>query len=233
MPVAAPTTCETSTPRTASQLSLGARTGRLASAACARAGAFSAGARPASIRPAAGRASANRATRAAALLLYEAIWSPPVRRSCAFRTAVRMSNRSDIREDGVVGTDAQQARLSIRRGEWTGPTAGLAPGFTQANLVILPADDAFDFMRFCQRNPKPCPLLEVTDPGSPEPAETAPGADLRTDVPRYRVYREGEFDGEPGDVVDEWRDDLVAFLIGCSFTFERALLANGLPVLHV
>jgi uncharacterized protein YcsI (UPF0317 family) len=132
-----------------------------------------------------------------------------------------------------VGTDAQQARLSIRRGEWTGPTAGLAPGFTQANLVVLPADDAFDFMRFCQRNPKPCPLLDVTDPGSFEPAQTAPGADLRTDVPRYRVYREGEFDGEPADVCSEWRDDLVAFLIGCSFTFERALLANGLPVRHV
>jgi uncharacterized protein YcsI (UPF0317 family) len=132
-----------------------------------------------------------------------------------------------------VGTDAQQARLSIRRGEWTGPTAGLAPGFTQANLVVLPAAEAFDFMRFCLRNPKPCPLLEVTDPGSPEPAQTAPGADLRTDVPRYRVYRDGELAGEPADVAGEWREDLVAFLIGCSFTFERALLAHGLPVRHL
>jgi uncharacterized protein YcsI (UPF0317 family) len=132
-----------------------------------------------------------------------------------------------------VATDAQRARLSIRRGEWTGPTAGLAPGCTQANLVVLPADDAFDFMRFCLRNPKPCPLLEVTDPGSPEPAQTAPGADLRTDVPRYRVYRDGELAGEPADVAAEWRDDLVGFLIGCSFTFERALLAHGLPVRHL
>jgi uncharacterized protein YcsI (UPF0317 family) len=132
-----------------------------------------------------------------------------------------------------VGTEAQQARQAIRRGEWTRPTAGLAPGFTQANLVVLPREDAFDFMRFCLRNPKPCPLLEVTDPGSPEPAETAPGADLRTDVPRYRVYRDGELAGEPTDVADEWRDDLVAFLIGCSFTFERALLAQGLPVRHI
>jgi uncharacterized protein YcsI (UPF0317 family) len=132
-----------------------------------------------------------------------------------------------------VGTDAQQARLSIRRGEWTGPTAGLAAGFTQANLVVLPEAEAFDFMRFCLRNPKPCPLLEVTDPGSPEPAQTAPGADLRTDVPRYRVYRDGELAGETTDVAGEWRDDLVAFLIGCSFTFERALLAHGLPVRHL
>jgi uncharacterized protein YcsI (UPF0317 family) len=130
-------------------------------------------------------------------------------------------------------TDAAEVRQAIRRGEWTGPTAGLAPGCTQANLVVLPEADAFDFMRFCLRNPKPCPLLEVTDPGSPEPAQTAPGADLRTDVPRYRVFRDGELAGEPCDVRDEWRDDLVAFLIGCSFTFERALLAQGLPVRHV
>jgi uncharacterized protein YcsI (UPF0317 family) len=129
--------------------------------------------------------------------------------------------------------DAAGVRAAIRRGEWTGPTAGLAPGYTQANLVMLPEADAFDFLRFCVRNPKPCPVLEVTDPGSAEPAATAPGADLRTDVPRYRVYRDGAPDGEPTDVRDQWRDDLVAFLIGCSFTFERALLAEGLPVRHI
>jgi uncharacterized protein YcsI (UPF0317 family) len=129
--------------------------------------------------------------------------------------------------------EAADVRARIRRGDWTGPTAGLAPGYTQANLVVLPAADAFDFLRFCVRNPKPCPVLEVTDLGSPEPAATAPGADLRTDVPRYRVYRDGRADGEPTDVRAEWRDDLVGFLIGCSFTFERALLAEDLPVRHV
>ena len=124
-------------------------------------------------------------------------------------------------------------RAAIRRGDWTGPTAGLAPAFTQANLVVLPEADAFDFLRFCVRNPKPCPVLEVCDPGSPEPAGLAPGADLRTDLPRYRVWLDGELAGEVTDVRGEWREDLVAFLIGCSFTFERALLDAGLPVRHV
>jgi uncharacterized protein YcsI (UPF0317 family) len=124
-------------------------------------------------------------------------------------------------------------RAAIRRGTWTGPTAGLAPGCAQANLVVLPAADALDFLRFCVHNPQPCPVLEVTDPGSPEPVHTAPGADLRTDLPRYRVYRDGELADEKGDVLEHWRDDLVAFLLGCSFTFERALLAEGLPVRHI
>jgi uncharacterized protein YcsI (UPF0317 family) len=130
-------------------------------------------------------------------------------------------------------TTAEDVRGAARSGALTGPTAGLAPERAQANLVVLSEADAFDFLRFCVRNPKPCPVLEVTEPGSPEPAETAPGADLRTDVPRYRVYRDGELDGEPTDVADLWRDDLVAFLLGCSFTFERALLAEGLPVRHL
>jgi len=124
-----------------------------------------------------------------------------------------------------------EVRAAIRRGELDGPTAALAPGFTQANLVVLPEADAFDFLRFCLANPRPCPVLEVLEPGSTEPRATAPGADLRVDLPRYRVYRRGELVDEPLRV--EWRDDLVAFLIGCSFTFERALLAAGLPVRHI
>jgi uncharacterized protein YcsI (UPF0317 family) len=127
----------------------------------------------------------------------------------------------------------QALRAAIRRGTWAGPTAGLAPGCAQANLVVLPAADALDFLRFCVHNAQACPVLEVTDPGSAEPVHTAPGADLRTDLPRYRVYRHGEVVEEPPDVVAHWRDDLVAFLLGCSFTFERALLAEGLPVRHI
>jgi uncharacterized protein YcsI (UPF0317 family) len=103
----------------------------------------------------------------------------------------------------------------------------------QANLVVVPRELAFDFLLFCQRNPKPCPLLEVTEPGCPEPPMTAPGADLRSDVPRYRVYQHGELVDEPADLKAWWRDDLVAFLLGCSFTFENALLQAGVPVRHV
>jgi uncharacterized protein YcsI (UPF0317 family) len=127
---------------------------------------------------------------------------------------------------------AVAARGLIRAGEHAGPTSGLAPGFAQANLVVLPADDALDFVRFCVRNPKPCPLLEVTDTGSPHPQLLASDADLRTDLPRYRVFRNGELVDEPTDVVRYWRDDLVGFLLGCSFTFEWALAAAGLVLAH-
>jgi uncharacterized protein YcsI (UPF0317 family) len=103
----------------------------------------------------------------------------------------------------------------------------------QANLVIVPREAAFDFLLFCQRNPKPCPLLDVTEPGSAEPRFVAPGADLRTDVPRYCVYVNGELTDEPTSLSEWWRDDLVAFLLGCSFTFENALIAAGVPVRHI
>jgi uncharacterized protein YcsI (UPF0317 family) len=129
-------------------------------------------------------------------------------------------------------TGAEVRRLA-RLGELTGPTPGLALGFVQANLVVVPRDLAFDFLLFCQRNPKPCPLLDVTEPGSAEPRLVAPGADLRDDLPRYRVYRHGELVEEPTSLRDWWRDDLVGFLIGCSFTFESALLQAGVPVRHV
>jgi uncharacterized protein YcsI (UPF0317 family) len=131
-----------------------------------------------------------------------------------------------------VADTAARARARIRSGEHVGPTSGLAPGFAQANLVVLASDDALDFLRFCVRNPKPCPVLEVTDTGSWRPTTVAVDADLRIDVPRYRVFRHGELVDEPTDVSSYWRDDLVAFLLGCSFTFEWALAAAGLPLAH-
>ncbi|MEW4526177.1 putative hydro-lyase [Maioricimonas sp. JC845] len=124
-------------------------------------------------------------------------------------------------------------RHQARDGRLTGPTAGLAPGFTQANLVILPREHAFPFLLFCQRNPRPCPVLEVTEPGDPVPRRFAPSADLRTDLPRYRVWRDGELADEPTDISSLWQEDFVSFLIGCSFTFEAPLLDAGLPVRHI
>src|SRR3954468_19440732 len=108
---------------------------------------------------------------------------------------------------------ASAVRRACRSGELAACTPGLALGYVQANLVVVPRDLAFDFLLFCQRNPKPCPLLDVTDPGSPEPARVAPGADVRPDLPRYRVYRHGELIEEPTDLRPWWREDLVAFLL--------------------
>jgi uncharacterized protein YcsI (UPF0317 family) len=128
---------------------------------------------------------------------------------------------------------AAEARAAIRRGAHTRPTSGVAPGYVQTNLVMLPEAYARDFHTFCARNPKPCPLLEVTAPGSPAPAWSAPEADLRRDLPKYRVFRDGEIVDEPTEVVNLWRDDFVAFLLGCSFTFEAALVAAGYRLAHV
>ncbi|MDK2878636.1 MAG: hypothetical protein PWR06_1352 [Thermoanaerobacteraceae bacterium] len=128
---------------------------------------------------------------------------------------------------------ANDARKLIRERKWTGPTCGLALGYTQANLVILPKELAYDFLLFAYRNPKPCPILDVTDLGSPEPRGVAPGADLRTDIPKYRIYRKGQLELEANDITSYWRDDFVAFLLGCSFTFEKALLENDIPVRHI
>ncbi|MEU5901036.1 MULTISPECIES: putative hydro-lyase [Streptomyces] len=126
---------------------------------------------------------------------------------------------------------AKKARAAFRAGD-TSPTAGRAEGFTQANLISVPADWAYEMLLFCQRNPKPCPVLDVTDAGS-WGTPLAPGADLRTDLPLYRVWEHGELTAEPTDVVDHWRDDLVTFLIGCSFTFEWALADAGVPLRHI
>ena len=127
----------------------------------------------------------------------------------------------------------REIRADIRSGKITGVTAGLGEGHVQANLAVLPKESAYDFLLFCQRNPRACPLIEVTDVGSPEPIGVAPGADLRTDLPRYRIYKDGVLADEVTDATPYWRDDLVAFLLGCSFTFEWALLEAGIDLWHV
>ena len=126
-----------------------------------------------------------------------------------------------------------QVRQAARRGRLTGHTSGLAPGHVQGNLVILPQALAGDFLRYCQRNPKPCPLLAVGDPGDAALPTLGQGIDLRSDLPRYRVWREGRLVDEPLEIAALWRDDLVSFVLGCSFSFEEALLADGLPVRHL
>jgi len=125
-----------------------------------------------------------------------------------------------------------EARLRIRSGAHRGHTNGIAPGHVQANLAILPVALADDFLRFCLRNSQACPLLAVSDVGDPHLPTMGADLDIRTDVPRYRIWRDGELERECNDIRDLWRDDLVSFLIGCSFSFEQALQEAGLPLRH-
>lgn len=129
--------------------------------------------------------------------------------------------------------DATEIRKLIRSQQITGPTAGMSKGYTQANLVILKKEHAFDFLLFCQRNPKSCPLLDVTDVGSYRPHKLAEDADIRKDIPKYRIYKDGNYVAEVNDITDYWEDDMIGFLIGCSFTFETPLLENGIPIRHI
>lgn len=129
--------------------------------------------------------------------------------------------------------NAYHCRQAIRQEKHNGPTAGLAPGFVQANLMILPQALAAEFLLFCQRNPKPCPLLAVSEPGEFTLPVLGQDLDIRSDVPKYRVWRKGELIAEPRNLHDVWQDDLVTFAIGCSFSFEEALLADGIDVRHI
>ena len=131
------------------------------------------------------------------------------------------------------GDVAHKARLMIRAGEHRGHTAGLAQGFVQGNLCILPADYALEFAAFCQRNPKPCPLIGISAPGDPRIPALAEDMDIRTDLPQYRIFRDGELVDEPSDIIDLWRDNMVSFVLGCSFSFEEALLDAGIPLSHI
>jgi len=124
-------------------------------------------------------------------------------------------------------------RLRIRAGDFFGPTAGLAPGNVQANLVILPKALAHDFLRFAQANPKPCPVLAVSEPGDPRLPSLGEDLDIRTDLPKYRIWRRGEVVEEPTSVLHMWREDLVSFALGCSFSFEQALIEDGIELRHM
>jgi uncharacterized protein YcsI (UPF0317 family) len=127
---------------------------------------------------------------------------------------------------------AELVRGQCRTGHFTGTTAGVARGFVQANLMIVPSDYAFEFLLFCQRNPRQCPLVEVLEPGRFS-AGIAAGSDLRTDLPGYRVYVDGVHTESVEDINALWRDDFVSFLIGCSFSFEDALIADGIALRHI
>mgnify|MGYP003593844893 FL=1 len=124
-------------------------------------------------------------------------------------------------------------RKLIREGKITGQTSGMCNGYAQANMAILPKSLAFDFLLFTQRNRKPCPLLDVTEAGNPEPKLAAPGADLRYDIPKYRIYKKGILTDEVTDLSGYWQDDYVAFLLGCSFSFESPMIEDGLDVRHI
>lgn len=129
--------------------------------------------------------------------------------------------------------ESEHVRKQARDGSLTAPTTGLAYGFVQANLVILPAAQAMDFLLFCQRNPKPCPLLGVSSPGEHHIPGLGADLDIATDVPRYRVWQQGEMVDEVTNINHLWRDDLVTFALGCSFSFEEALLEQGLEIRHI
>jgi uncharacterized protein YcsI (UPF0317 family) len=129
--------------------------------------------------------------------------------------------------------DSLQARLAIRAGQHRGPTAGLAPGYVQGNLAILPKAHAADFLLYCTRKPQPGPVIGMGEPGEPMLPALGRDIDIRTDVPRYSVFRDGELQGDVNDLKELWRDDFVTFVIGCSFSFEAALMEDGIPLRHV
>ncbi len=128
---------------------------------------------------------------------------------------------------------AAEARRGIRDGRVTGTTAGMAPGYVQGNVVILPKAYAEEFAEFCKLNPKPCPVLGVSAVGDPMMPSLGKDFDIRHEAPRYRVWRDGVVVDEPTNVADVWRDDLVSFVLGCSYSFEEALIEDGLRIKHI
>ncbi|MET3353316.1 UNVERIFIED_ORG: uncharacterized protein YcsI (UPF0317 family) [Xanthobacter viscosus] len=148
--------------------------------------------------------------------------------------SLRTATRSTPQPDAYAAYQTPLAvRLACRSGALTGPTAGMAPGYVQGNLAILPKDLAEEFLRFCHFNPRPCPVIGMSEPGSFKVPTLGEDLDIRTDFPGYRVWQDGEVIADTADVTDYWRDDLVAFVIGCSLSFEEALMAEAIPLRHV
>jgi len=137
------------------------------------------------------------------------------------------------RFDSDAARRGAELRSRMRSGELTRHTSGLADDLVQCNLVVLPAAEAHDFLLYCQRNPKPCPVVAVGEVGKASMPTLGADIDLRSDLPRYRVWRDGEMVAEHNDVREHWRDDLVAFAIGCSFSFEWAMRTEGIRLRHV
>ena len=133
----------------------------------------------------------------------------------------------------LVNASPSEVRKLIREGKIVKPTSGMCAGYAQANLVVLPMDLAYDFLLFAQRNPKPCPILEVSDVGSRTLKKIAKDCDIAKDIPKYRIYKKGELVGEYTDVSEFWQDDFVSFLIGCSFSFESEMIEAGIEIRHI
>ncbi|MBN8282748.1 putative hydro-lyase [Zoogloea sp.] len=144
-----------------------------------------------------------------------------------------MTTETSAAPTHLIAKTGLEARMAIRSGRWSGHTSGTAPHFVQGNVVILPTDLANDFLRFCQRNPKPCPLLAVSESGDPRLPRLGDDLDIRSDIPRYRVWRKGELVEEVTDIRALWCDGLVTFVIGCSFSFEQPLIDAGIPLRHI
>jgi uncharacterized protein YcsI (UPF0317 family) len=140
--------------------------------------------------------------------------------------------RALLRED-LADASGRDVRAAARSGQWRRATHGLARGYVQANMAIVPKRYAFDFMLFCQRNPKPCPVIDVTDPGDPEARFAAPGSDVRVDLPGYRVFRDGKLVAEVSEITNYWRADSVAFLLGCSNSMDDVLIEARIPQRHL
>ena len=151
---------------------------------------------------------------------------------CMIERTAQMDIGTAIHAD-LKDLPAFDVRAAIRRGDYSGHTAGLAPGRLQCNLAIVPEQFAPAFLRFCQRNPKPCPLVGIGESGDSRLPALGHDIDIRSDVPKYRVFRDGEFSEEVTDISAIWSKDMVPVALGCSFTFENAMLRHGIPVRHI